>query len=451
MKKLGSYYFVFLAGITFSLAQSDSKVAKLNYQDSLRVVLENTRNADAMAVGAAIGSVWNGLGMEMQSVIKGQLKMMKEKGYKLRPHFVNYLGAIVNAINRESIDPVKLSNYINVAGQVIENEDITKAALFFNNSRDFFEHHALHYEKSFRLYALDDEYLFDYIKTETFSDLPDLADTVTQENQFDQWDHPSTESTIWEEPPVDTTTQSSGVSLLLPPEPQPVLSGPIIIFEKITLNFSTPYDSTFLRNTKGSVSLVDNTFVGEGGTFDWSTAGLGADSVYFEFDAYNFNVRKPQVKVDHGKLTYIGKVSEKVDGIFEYKSIKHKNPSSSNYPRFMSLRSNIEMLGLSDDNMKYTGGFALNGKRIYSSSVDQEFATLVIQNETEKKFEARSRLFEFQDSTIQSKHAQVKIFQEYDSISHPTAELIYDYGKKRLVIQKEKGQMKDAPFTSSFF
>ena len=49
-----------------------------------------------MAVGAAIGSLWNGLGLEKQSVLKAQLKLMKKKGYKLRPHFVNYLGAIVS-------------------------------------------------------------------------------------------------------------------------------------------------------------------------------------------------------------------------------------------------------------------------------------------------------------------------------------------------------------------
>jgi len=452
VKEVASYFFVFLAGIIFSLAQSDSKVAaKLSYQDSLRVVLENTKNVDAMAVGAAIGSLWNGLGLEKQTVLKAQLKMMKQKGYKLRPHFVNYLGAIVNSINRESIDPVELSNYIKVAGQVIENDDIAKAASFFNSSRDFFEHHALHYEKSFRLYSLDDKYHFDYIKTEVISDIPE-QDTSTQDNQFDQWDNQSTaEPTTWEEPPVDTIAQSSGVSLLLPPEPQPLLTGPVITFEKTTLNFSTPYDSAFLRDTKGSVSLYDNTFVGEGGSFDWSGAGLGSDSVYFEFDAYNFKVTKPELKADHGSLTYIGKVKDKVEGIFEFKSVKHKNQASSNYPRFMSMRSNILILGLTDQNMKYTGGFALNGRRIYSTSVDADFAYLVVENETEKNFEASSRLFEFQDSTIISKHAQVKIFQDYDSIYHPAVELRYDYGKKKLVIQKERGQMKDAPFTSSFF
>ena len=452
MKKVASYFFVFLAGIALSLAQSDSKVAtKLSYQDSLRVVLENTKNVDAMAVGAAVGSLWNGLGLEKQSVLKAQLKLMKEKGYKLRPHFVNYLGAIVNSINRENIDPIELSNYIKVAGQVIENDDIAKASAFFKSSRDFFEHHALHYEKSFRLYSLDDKYHFDYIKTEVISDIPE-PDTATQDNQFDQWDNQNNvEPTTWEEPPVDTIAQSTEVSLLLPPEPQPELSGPVITFEKTTLNFSTPYDSAFLRNTKGSVSLYDNTFVGEGGTFDWSAAGLGSDSVYFEFDAYNFKVTKPELKADHGNIIYMGKVKGKVDGIFEFKSVKHKNKTPSNYPRFMSMRSNILILGLTGENMKYTGGFALNGKRIYSSSVDADFAYLEVENDSEKKFEARSRLFEFQDSTIMSKHAQVKIFQDYDSIFHPAVELRYDYGKKRLVIQKERGQMKDAPFTSSFF
>ncbi len=402
-----------------------------------------------MAVGAAIGTVWNGLGMDQQAVIKSQLKLMKKKGYKLRPHYVNYLGAIVNAINRENIDPVKLSQYLTVAGQVIENEDISKTSSFFNNSRDFFEHHALHYEKSFRLYARDDQYHFEYIKSET---IPLLPDTATQQSQFDTWDNQNkTEPTTWEEPAVDTTAQSEEFSLLFPPMPQPELSGPIIKFEKLTLNFSTPSDSAFLKNTKGSVSLITNMFVGEGGSFDWSPAGLGPDSVYFDFRAYHFDVSKPEIKADQGKITYKGKIRGKEEGIFEFKSVRHKDPASSNYPRYMSLRSNIPMLGLSDEKMKYIGGFALNGRRIYSSSVDGDFATLEVLGDTDKKFEARSRLFEFKDSVIVAKHALVKIFQENDSIFHPAVELRYDYGKKRLVIQKEKGQMKDAPFTSSFF
>ncbi len=478
MKRVLTHILIILAGSSTLFGQKPKAPSpKLSFQDSIRVVLENSRNVNPEAVGAGFGTIWSKLGRDQQEVIKQQSKVMKLKGYKLRPQFVNYYGAIVNAVDREHADAATITSYLSVAGQVIENEDLTKAAIFFKNARLFFEYHALHYDRSFRLYARDDQYHFDYIKVEV---MPSLLDTYTDnqddnldnfdstpddnfndnfdnyqddnydQNQFDQWDNPDTQDDFnWDEP-IDTVMPPA-IPIWMQPPPQPVLEGPLIRFDKVTFNFSTPYDSAFLRDTKGALSLLDNTFVGEGGRFDWSTAGLSADSVYFDFTEYNFDVTKAAVKTEQGKLTYLGKAAGRIDGIFEFKSVNHKTPESATYPRFMSFNSNIEMLGLGDDKMKYTGGFALNGRKIYSSSVNEDPAKLEVFGETDKKFEARSRLFEFQDSVILSKRAKVKIFQQNDSIYHPATQFYYHFGKRELILQKENGYLKNAPYTASYF
>ncbi|NJN42923.1 MAG: hypothetical protein HC811_12515, partial [Flammeovirgaceae bacterium] len=56
-------------------------------------------------------------------------------------------------------------------------------------------------------------------------------------------------------------------------------------------------------------------FSGEGGIFDWSAAGLSADSVFYELQGYSFNTAKPELKAEQGKLTYRGKTPAKVDWI----------------------------------------------------------------------------------------------------------------------------------------
>ncbi len=419
---------------------------KLDFQDSLRVLLENTRNLEASTIGAGFATVWGGLGLDQQQIIRQQAKLMKKKGYKLRPHFQNYLGAITDAINVEGADASKMANFLAVTQNVIDFENPTKAAAFLKNARDFFLHHALHFEKSFRLYASDDSYQFEYVKA-----APEFItlDTTSTPNPMDQLDN-SGNNTTWEDTPVDTVPVNA-VPPWMMPAPQPTLSGPLIKFDRVTFNFVTLYDSAYLKNTKGSVSLADNTFVGDGGTFDWSPAGLGPDSVYFELRAYNFNVSKPQLKADLGKLTYVGKVNGKVDGLFEFKSVSHKSKAAALYPRFMSFESNIDMLGLGDDKLKYRGGFALSGKRIFSSSVNNENAQLEVMGDTDRKFTAQSRQFEFQDSTIISRNAAVKIYQENDSIYQPSVQLRYHYGKKQLTLQRTKGQLKDTPYSSSFF
>lgn len=441
MKQAFSYIVALLITGTCAFAQTRKSSAsgyQPNFPDSIRIVLENTRNVDAMAVGAGFATVWGKLGLDQQAVIRSHLKLMKSKGHKLRPHTVDFLGAIVNAIDREGTDPARLSNYLTVAGQVIENNTAAEAASFFNTTRIFFEHHALHYEKYFRLYPQNDTYRFEYLGLMTDPPPVDTTQLATDD-----------QSDPYQEEQADTTVQEPPLGIM--PIPQPELIGPVIKFDALTLNFSTRYDSTFLKNTRGSMSLISPLFVGEGGKFDWTSAHLPADSVFFELKEYNFNVSKPYLKADAGQLTYVGKVNGKIDGIFEFKSVKHKDSVSASYPRFLSMRSDIALLGLGDDKLHYTGGFALEGNLIYSSSASGENSRLEVYGTTDKKFVAESKRFEFQDSVITSSQANIIIYQGNDSIYHPAVQLRYDWAKKQLTLLKQKGILKDVPYTASYF
>lgn len=442
MKQAFLYIVALLITGTFAFAQPGKSPAsnyQPNFPDSMRIVLENTRNVDAMAVGAGFATVWGSLGLDQQAVIRSHLKLMKTKGHKLRPHVVNFLGAIVNAIDREGADPGRLTNYLTVTGQVIENNTAAEAASFFNTTRNFFEHHALHYEKFFRLYPRNDSYHFEYLGLMT--DLPPI-DTTAQPEPDDQVDP-------YQENETDTAVQEPPIGIMTIPQPE--LIGPVIKFDALTLNFSTRYDSAFLKNTKGSMSLINSIFVGEGGTFDWTTAHLPADSVFYELKEYNFNVNSPYLKADGGKLTYVGKVNGKIDGLFEFKSVKHKDSVSASYPRFLSMRSDIALQNLGDDKLKYIGGFALEGNHIFSSSVSGENSRLEVYGTTDKKFVAESKRFEFQDSTIISSQATIRIYEGSDSIYHPATQLRYDWAEKRLTLQKQKGILKDVPYSASYF
>lgn len=409
--------------------------------------MENSdrQSTEAAAVGGAFSTAWQKLSLDQQELIVRLSKTLHKKKYKPFPLYSDFYGSIGFAVEREHADAEKITAFLNVASKVIEKENGSKTATFFHYSRDFFEYHALHYEKSFRLYAKDDEYTFGYIE-ELGAEMPD---TTKATDKFNQWDkNTSDNNTVWKD---DTIKVVDAMPSWMQPTPQPVLSGPVLKFSTVSFNFATAYDSALLKNTMGSVSLLDGTFVGENGSFGWASAGLNTDSVHFEFKEFNFNVNKPNVKAEHGKLRYIGKVDNKVDGIFEFKSARHKDKASAVYPRFMSFKSNIPILGMSNDKMKYTGGFALNGHRIYSSSVNGDYARLEVIKGVDRKFIARSRLFEFQDSVITANQAMVQIFQDNDSIFHPGIQLRYEYGKQYLSLQRMKGPLRDAAYTSSFF
>lgn len=440
MKTVFYILLLLFAPLSFALGQKRDSVAMpvaIGFADSLRMVMENTRSVDASVVGGGLTVAWGNMTLDVQQRIQKQTYLMKRKGYKLRPQLVQYFGAIVNAVNVEGIDPTQFNNFLTVVDKVIANYTPGKAVIFFKNSREFFEHHALYFDKGYRLYAANAEYTFKYLEF-----IPPPPDTLASLNE--------TVTDTWTEEPVDTVYHEPP-PYWETPAPQPVLDGAVITFTRTDLNFVTKYDSVFLKNTKGSFSLTDYLFVGEEGRFDWSSALLSPDSVYCTFTVYNFNVKKPELKADLVKLNYIGKTPGFIPGKFEFKSQTRKDSTASSYPRFTSYQSNLEVKGLGGPNMYYSGGFTLLGDKILSTSVNQALATIEVSDSTGTRFKARSKEFVFRDSVVLASQTYFHIYQENDSITHRSVQMKYDFKNEKLLLQSEKGPMRNTPYSSSFF
>jgi len=421
----------------------------LDFQDSVKAVLARTRGGDAIAVGEAFATAWGSLGPDQQRTVRRQVQQLRKKRFPLKPHTIDFLGAVAHAVNTEHADAATIASFLSVTEQVIASEASAKAQNFFRESRTFFQCHALHYEKPFRLYARDDRYTFEYITPAPAFDMNDTTSSNldVQNNQDPQ---PTTDS--YSDPSSDTVYNET--PLWANPPPPPVVEGPIIRFSQISLNFVTRYDSVTLKNSKGMLSLRNNLFVGENGRFDWSPALLSPDSVYADLTTYNFPVNKPELKSDLAKLNYIGRTPGAIPGTFEFKSIARKDSVASTYPRFKSFQSTLTIQGMGDENVKYRGGFSLTGNKISSASVGGEDAIIEVFHAGEKKFTARSQNFMFNDSTIGSNASRIAIYQKRDSITHPSVRLRYRFGRdslQTLAVQKDKGKWAHTPYSASFF
>ncbi|HYG19378.1 MAG TPA: hypothetical protein VD816_10630, partial [Ohtaekwangia sp.] len=435
-----------------SAQQQDNQV-QLNLADSLRIVFENTRNVDAFVIGTSFSSAWLKLSPDQQITIKKQVYAMRKKKFPLKTAVLNYVGAIANAVSIENADPSKINAYLRVAGLVIDKESNARAQNFLAASRTFFQHHALHYERAFRLYARDDVYTFDYIEPAPAFDMNDTSGYSSGEELPVEDVAPSEDYSEDEQPAVSEEIYTEAPLWMNPP-PQPIVEGPVIRFDRVTLNFVTRYDSVFLKSTKGTLSLRDNIFVGEGGTFDWSAAGLNPDSVYCTMPAYNFSVTKAELKAPLVKLNYVGRTPGFIPGSFEFKSQPRKDSVASGYPRFQSFQNSLEIKGIGDENVRYKGGFSLFGPKISSASAGNDFSTIEVFHNGEKKFTARSTDFQFSDSTISATRTKINIAHRNDSITHPSVRMRYLFGAdstQRLILTKEKGAMKHTPYSASFF
>lgn len=422
-------FFLALVASSAVVAQQEATEGsvQLGFQDSIRVLLNNTRAVEVMAIGDGFGNVWANLGPDQQTLIKKQAKFMKKRGYKLRPHFINYYGSIVAALSIEKSDPSKFDSFLKVADQVITKENSNQANLFFQQSRDFFEHHALNYQKAFRLNASDDNYSFAYLE-------PAAPDT--------------TQAYI---PPAEPDTTSVTLPNWQQPIVQPEIYGAAIAFDHVTLTFVTPYDSASLKSTRGTYFLRDRIFVGEGGRFDWKMAGLSPDSVNYELNKFHFRTTQAYLKAEQGKLQYVGKISGRIPGQFEFKSISHKKGASTIYPRFKSYETNVPILGLGSDRIFYSGGFGMTGATINSNSVDGNPATLELRGDADKRFKAQSVSFAFKDSLILASSARVVIYQDNDSLTHPSMQVRFDIAKQKITLTKDKTNLRKAPLSSSYF
>lgn len=431
--------------------------------------LENSNQDDLVALSSDLGRVWNGdLGLDLQTRLISHFNIMNEKGYKLNGHLAAYLEALIMGIDTEGLDQAKLLSYMEMTGKVLETFQNPDALSYLRRMKDFFEYRALYYSNFSSIIVSNDEYSFEFVEDELLPDLDIVEEELAEEevaeeteNVFESWDtEPSEEEwgSDWgnewgnewgEEEEAQEEEITTTEDVLIQDAPQPPISGPVIKFSTLDLVLTTQIDSALtIEGTSGSFTIKDGIFIGEGGKFDWERTGLSKDSVFVTLSKYNFATDLPVIEAENAALTYIGKTEEPVEGIFSFNGLVRNKTS---YPRFMSYRNNIPVVGMGGEDLEYTGGFSLHGRKILSSSIFQGLSQIKVSKNGERKFRALSKLFELGDSIITADRSAIVMYHGTDSIAHPTVRLSYNTKSEDLVLQKDKGGFKRTPYSASFF
>ena len=399
-----------------------------SFLDSIRSDFGTSVNQELASISETFSLAWPNLPLNLQTQIKNQTKILKSRDINFFPYMTNYFATIGFAFQNAKSDISKLSSFLKMNDKVILYEDEKRLDQYFRFTRLFFERHALNFDKAFNLQVADDSYNFEYAE-----DTPPLEDSNFEQKETEN----------------EAETQSKPAWLLA--SAQPVILGPVIKFDKATFNFITSNDTVSLKKTSGVFSLTDGFFVGKNGTFDWESAGLDKDTVFYEFGEYNFNVKTPYLKSEQGKLTYLGKFNKKIDGVFEYANDNHSSKQSAIYPRFTSFSNDLEINTIEPKDLKFKGGFSLVGGKSSNQSIFGGASVFKVFHEDTIRFIAQSNSFEFSDSTIVSPRAKLTIFQGSDSIFHPSVYINYNISKKELFIQQEKGPLRNTSYSSSYF
>ncbi len=424
------------------------------FGDEVRTLLSQTNNEEATAIGQSFAVAWHDFTPEIQAKITKQTKQFKDAGANTKPHLVAYFGALAAAINDEHAPAKVLTSYLLVSQKVLDNYPVTKSLEFYKKSKLFFEQGALYATKGYQLLADNRSYVFEY----GVEELPPPEEEVEhepQEDDFEDWNEEENyEDDEWGTNWEDDSTDYEEAPLPELPEEQvitrPVL-GPAIVFDRVNLQITTPFDTSKVTQSKGAMLLMDNVFVGEKGHFDWTSAGLSPDSVFVDFGGFEFDVTQTLFSAKGAKLTYIPMLTEPIPGVFEYKPIERKHKGQLDYPRFKSLSNTVDVKHLGGSEFFYRGGFSLAGKKIISEGKFKGLSEIKIQDAGGTKFKAKSFRFVFEDSTVSAKLASIVIYDKYDSIYHPAVQLSYNLNSQQLVITRDKGDFRNTPYVASLY
>jgi hypothetical protein len=449
MHKILSYtILIFILSLTNVSAQQKFSGDPAAYPSEVAAMMEVTKNQECIDAGSAFGATWSSLSaVQQKKLIEVSQKLVKSKKLRTNPHFRDFY-LTLSAMQGRGMGGPQLDTFLIITDKFIETFQGNQMETFFKTTR-LLTKDGLLYQSTYNTLRVEGGSFAFHIKEPAPEPaMPDEvpADT-TKKDYFNDWDNYDQNEETWST--LEDTTPVNNDQLLdagYSPPPQPTIEGPIITLTGVTLVISTAVDSVQIKNTSGSVILKTGLFVGDGGTFDWSSVGL--PNVYCDLGGYNFPIKGYKIISEGARLHYAEQTDSIPMGVFEYNSVKAKSYEDKNYPRFKSFYSNIPVKGL-DENILYHGGFSMSGKKIYSSSLDEGFAEIKILKDNQVRIKAVSNRFQLGDSLITSDYTRLVIYQDKDSIYHPGTIFKFNKNSDYLRLTKTNG-FRMAPFLDSY-
>lgn len=225
--------------------------------------------------------------------------------------------------------------------------------------------------------------------------------------------------------------------------------GPRVVFASaVDLSGVTPHDTTVIIGTKGYYKALEQIWIGEGGKITWAKAGLDPSKVYAEFTNYQLPMDQPEFRIDSVVFYQKEFFDFSLEGVFIDKLTTQK---SGNYPQFQSYRHDLEIDDLGP-NVKYLGGFTLEGDQIIGSGGDGSKANLLFQqgNGGKAMLLKSDNIIIRKGEELYAKEAEATIFLGEDSIFHPGLDAKYRMEKKELTLYTGDDGIAASAFYDSY-
>lgn len=405
-----------------------------------KAMLVGSNNPQAVLVATSFENVWPQLNAAQQTQFIGICRSMA-RAYRPFPHYTGLIKALCDAVTVQSMPKYDLNSFLNTTQKVIESNDSKLAIRFIQLSQNYFDTGLIFNTAYNRLYLIRAKDSVIDFKYNSQTSTLETAPTQTKAEELLEDDGWGNNQNPTKNPPADDWDSNTTT-------PQIVNAGAVLSFEKANLVMVTASDSVVLFATDGILAVKEGIIAGKNGRFTWEYAGI--NDAYVMLGSYNINLQRPMINSQEAVLHYDTKLKDPVKGVFEYRGGKRPKGVANSYPRFFSKSNDVIVKNLGSE-LDYQGGYSLMGKRTYTTAADGRQGVLIIKNKGLPALRAKSRMFEFTDSLVVSPQAEISLYIDKDSLTHPAIKFNYNRKEAFLRCNKmDKGGFRETAYADGF-
>ncbi|MEO0334037.1 MAG: hypothetical protein AAF223_20575, partial [Bacteroidota bacterium] len=275
----------------------------LTYGDQVREWFSRASDSSTIKLGEQFAVFWDG--SALSSTQKDTLKLittqMLAKNYKLKPYLTDLHATILYAKDSANISTGNLDAMLGLLHKMLVYYNRRQVGYGLSTLKSFFAEGAVYRANYNNLHAEADGYGFEFIAPP--EEEPILEEELDEEedeliSEEDPWgavEKETSEDNVWSDdawgddtwadedwgttaeetlPEEEEEAEEDIYDYLIQEPIQPELTGAIMRLNNVSFTFTTTYDTAHLHQTDGAIMLKDQLFVGEGGKFDWTMAGL---------------------------------------------------------------------------------------------------------------------------------------------------------------------------------
>lgn len=225
---------------------------------------------------------------------------------------------------------------------------------------------------------------------------------------------------------------------------------PFFVFSSTDLVGSSNVDTLSIKNEKGRYYPLENLWVGTSGMISLQRAGFDPANNFVNFGNHEINFSKSDINIDSVKFTFKPVLSEVLMGSYSDKLLQAKSQERI-YPKFRSYSNNVNFSTFGKE-IKFTGGFQLEGTNIYGVGSDTSSARISLFGKDSKELvrveAAKFQITDFKDINVND--ARLIIYMKDNTIEHPFVNFSYSSKTKDVKAYRDMKPLSKQPFTSEY-